>query len=1183
MRKMKTMDGNQAAAHVAYGFSEVAAIYPITPSSPMPEHVDEWAGQGRKNLFGHTVQVVEMQSEAGAAAAVHGSLQAGALTTTFTSSQGLLLMLPNLYKVSGELLPGVFHVAARAIAAQALSIFGDHQDVMAARAAGCAMLAESSVQEVMDLAPVAHLTALKTRVPFINFFDGFRTSHEIQKIEVLEYDELKPLVDQDALEAFRQRALNPDAPVTRGTAENPDIYFQHREASNPFYLEVPNVVEHYMHEINKITGRNYQLFNYYGAEDATDVIVTMGSSAQVATETVDYLRAQGRKVGFVQVHLFRPFSTDRFVAALPKTVERVAVLDRTKEPGALAEPLFLDVQAALVQHNINAKVFGGRYGLSSKDVIPADLVAVFDNMLAEAGKRFFTLGINDDVTNLSLNRAEGVSVKTEGLTGCKFWGFGSDGTVGANKSAIKIIGDHTDMYAQAYFDYDSKKSGGVTMSHLRFGKNPINKPYLVTEPEFIACHRQSYVHEYDLLRGIKKGGTFLLNCTWSPEELAEKLPAKLRRTIAEKELNFYIINAAKIAAEIGLGGRINMVTQAAFFKLTEDTIIPIDKAVEYLKDSIEKTYGKKGADVVAMNNKAVDEGVGALVKVEVPAAWKDAKDSEDTFEKTTCTTCPSYVANIAKPVNAQAGYDLPVSAFTGYEDGTLPSGTAAFEKRGAALFVPHWIKENCIQCNQCSFVCPHATIRPILATAEEATAGPENFETIPEMMTKGELQFRIAVSPLDCLGCGNCVNICPAPKGKAIEMRPIDGELEFAPAWDYGVALPTKSHPMKQETVKGSQFKTPLLEFSGACAGCGETPYAKLITQLFGDRMMIANATGCSSIWGASMPASPYTKNQQGQGPAWANSLFEDNAEFGYGMFIGTEKIRTQLAETVASIAETADEATKQVLDLWLEKRLQGEGTRDRAKAVIDALSKVEQTEAVKEVLAKKQYLVKRSQWIFGGDGWAYDIGFGGLDHVLASGEDVNVFVFDTEVYSNTGGQASKSTRVGAVAQFAAQGKRTNKKDLGMIAMTYGNIYVAQVGMGADMNQLMKALAEAEAYPGPSLIIAYAPCINHGIKGGMGNAQAETKQAVASGYWDLYRYNPALKVQGKNPFSLDSKEPDYELFDSFLGKEVRYTSLGKAVPAMSKELLEINKQLAKERRQSYVRLQKGFEDELQQG
>jgi pyruvate-ferredoxin/flavodoxin oxidoreductase len=1174
MRKMKTMDGNQAAAHIAYGFTEVAAIYPITPSSPMPEHVDDWAATGRKNIFGHTVQVVEMQSEAGAAAAVHGSLQAGALTTTFTSSQGLLLMLPNLYKVSGELLPGVFHVAARAIAAHALSIFGDHQDVMAARAAGCAMLSEASVQEVMDLAPVAHLTAIKTRVPFINFFDGFRTSHEIQKIEVLDYDELKPLVDMDAVQAFRERSLNPDAPVTRGTAENPDIYFQHREAANPFYNSVPAVVESYMAEINKLTGRNYQLFNYYGAEDATDVIVAMGSSCQVVEETVDYLNAQGRKVGMVKVHLFRPFAVDRFVAALPKTVQRVAVLDRTKEPGALAEPLFLDVQAALVQGDVNAKVFGGRYGLSSKDVIPADIVAVYDNMAASEAKRFFTLGIEDNVTNLSLKRAEGVDIKTEGLTGCKFWGFGSDGTVGANKSAIKIIGDHTDMYAQAYFDYDSKKSGGVTMSHLRFGKTPINKPYLVTAPDFIACHRQSYVHEYDLLRGIKQGGTFLLNCTWAPEELEEKLPAKLRRTIAEKGLKFYIINAAEIARKIGLGGRINMVCQAAFFELTK--IIPVDQAVAYLKDSVEKTYGKKGQNVVDMNNAAIDEGVKALVKIDVPASWKDAVDTTEATAKPGCAACPSYVENICKPVNAQAGYDLPVGTFEGYEDGTLPSGTAAYEKRGAALFVPHWIKENCIQCNQCAFVCPHATIRPVLATAEEAANGPANFETIPALGAK-DLQFRIAVSPLDCLGCSNCVNICPAPKGKAIEMRPIDGEMEFAETWDYAVNLPKKANPMKKSTVKGSQFETPLLEFSGACAGCGETPYARLITQLFGDRMVIANATGCSSIWGASMPASPYTKNQEGHGPAWGNSLFEDNAEYGYGMLVGTEKIRTQLAETAKTIAETAAPDLKTALENWIETKDQGEGSRERVAELVSLLEKAEKTPEVQEMLDKKQYLVKRSQWIFGGDGWAYDIGFGGLDHVLASGEDVNVFVFDTEVYSNTGGQSSKSTHVAAVAQFAASGKRTKKKDLGMMAMSYGYVYVAQVSMGADKNQLMKALTEAEAYPGPSLVIAYAPCINHGIKGGMGNAQEEARRAVACGYWDLYRYNPALKEAGQNPFSLDSKEPT-ESFRDFLMNEVRYASLRKAAPEMAEQLFAKTEADAQERRKTYIRMQKGFDE-----
>ena len=1175
-RKFKTMDGNQAAAHVSYGFTEVAAIYPITPSSPMPEHIDEWAASGRKNIFGNTVQVVEMQSEAGAAAATHGSLQAGALTTTFTSSQGLLLMLPNLYKVAGELLPGVFQVAARALAAHALAIFGDHQDVMAARAAGCAMLAESSVQEVMDLSAVAHLTAIKTRVPFINFFDGFRTSHEIQKIEIWDYEDLKPLVDMDAVKAFRKNALNPDAPVTRGTAENPDVYFQHREASNKFYLNVPDVVEHYMNEVNKLAGTNYQLFNYHGAPDATDVIVTMGSSAQVVQSTVDYLNKLGRKVGFINVHLFRPFATDRLLKALPQTVERIAVLDRTKEPGALAEPLFLDVQAAVVDGGRNVKVIAGRYGLSSKDVIPADIVAVFDNLAAENGKKFFTLGINDDVTFLSLDRAEGVEVETPGLTECKFWGFGSDGTVGANKSAIKIIGDHTDMYAQAYFDYDSKKSGGVTMSHLRFGKNPINLPYLVTEPQFVACHRQSYVHEYDLIRGIKKGGTFLLNCTWSPEELNEHLPAKLRRQIAEKELNFYIINAAKIASEIGLGGRINMVTQAAFFKLTE--IIPVDDAVKYLKESVVTSYGKKGQNIVDMNNAAIDQGVNALVKVDVPADWKNAVDEGGHAVKPGCESCPSFVQNIAQPINAQAGYDLPVSRFSGYEDGTLPAGTAKFEKRGPALFVPKWLPENCIQCNQCSFVCPHATIRPILATEAEVAAAPEHFDTIPALGAK-DLQFRIAVSPLDCLGCGNCVDICPAPKGKAIVMTSIDSEIEQAEAWNYGVNLPVKENPMKKETVKGSQFEQPLFEFSGACAGCGETPYAKLLTQLFGDRMMIANATGCSSIWGASMPASPYTTNQQGQGPSWANSLFEDNAEYGYGMYIGVKKVRQQLAEVAAKAAETATGELKEALEQWLEFANLGAATRQRSERLVAAIeAEGATTPELKELLEKKQFLIKRSHWIFGGDGWAYDIGFGGVDHVLASGEDINIFVFDTEVYSNTGGQASKSTNVAAVAQFAASGKRTKKKDLGMMAMSYGYVYVAQVAMGADKNQLMKAVTEAEAYPGPSLIIAYSPCINHGIKAGMGKAQEEQRKAVACGYWDLYRYNPQLKAEGKNPFSLDSKEGNYDEFQNFLKGEVRYASLAKAAPDAAEELFAKCEEDAKERRLSYVRLQKGFEE-----
>lgn len=1170
MRKMKTMDGNQAAAHISYGFTEVAAIYPITPSSPMPEHVDEWAAKGQKNIFGHTVKVVEMQSEAGAAAAVHGSLQAGALTTTFTASQGLLLMLPNLYKVAGELLPGVFQVAARALASHALSIFGDHQDVMACRAAGCAMLSQASVQEVMDLSAVAHLTAIKTRVPFVNFFDGFRTSHEIQKIEVLDYAELAPLIDQESLTAFRERALTPDAPVTRGTAENPDIYFQHREASNPFYLEVPSVVEHYMDEINKLTGRDYKLFNYKGAADATDVIVAIGSGCQVIEETVDFLNAQGQKLGMVNVHLFRPFAVDRFIAALPKTVKRITVLDRTKEAGALAEPLFLDVQAAVITAGLNVKVTGGRYGLSSKDVIPADIAAVFENMQAEAPKQFFTLGIVDDVTNLSLDRVPNMNVPAEGLTGCKFWGFGSDGTVGANKSAIKIIGDHTDMYAQAYFDYDSKKSGGVTMSHLRFGKKPISKPYLLNAADFIACHRQSYVYTYDLLRGIKKGGTFLLNCTWTPEELDEKLPASLKKSLAENDIKFYIINAAKIAQEIGLGGRINMVTQAAFFKLAN--IIPIDEAIKYLKDSVVSTYGNKGQKVIDMNHAALDAGVNAIVEVTVPAAWATAEDTPVAGKK----EVPEYVANICNPVNAQAGYDLPVSAFVGYEDGTLPAGTAAYEKRGAALFVPHWIPENCIQCNQCAFVCPHATIRPILSTAEETANAPEGFRSVDALGAK-DLKFTIAVSPLDCLGCGNCVNVCPSPKGKAIAMTPIDSELQYADAWDYSVALPVKANPMKKETVKGSQFETPLLEFSGACAGCGETPYAKVITQLFGDRMMIANATGCSSIWGGSMPASPYTKNQQGQGPAWGNSLFEDNAEYGYGMFIGVHKLREQLAEIVATAAETATGALKDALVDWAEHINQGEGSRDRAANVV-ALIEQEgaTTPELKDILAKQKFLVKRSHWIFGGDGWAYDIGFGGLDHVLASGEDVNVMVFDTEVYSNTGGQSSKATRTAAIAQFAASGKRTKKKDLGMIAMSYGYVYVAQVAMGADKNQFLKAITEAEAYPGPSLIIAYAPCINHGIRAGMGLSQEEERRAVTSGYWDMFRYNPVLKDTDTNPFSLDSKAPT-ESFRDFLMGEVRYASLQKAFPEVAEELFAKTEQDAKERRLSYVRFQKGFE------
>lgn len=1170
MGKMKTMDGNEAAAHISYGFTEVAAIFPITPSSPMPEHVDAWAAKGRKNIFGDTVKVVEMQSEAGAAGAMHGALQAGALASTFTASQGLLLMLPNLYKVAGELLPGVFQVAARTLASHALSIFGDQQDVMACRATGCAMLAEASVQEVMDLSAVAHLTAIKTRIPFINFFDGFRTSHEIQKIEVLDYDELAPLIDQEALTAFRERALTPDSPVTRGTAENPDIFFQHRESSNSFYLKVPDAVEKYMADINKLTGRNYQLFNYVGAEDATDVIVAMGSACQVVEETVAYLNQKGKKVGSINVHLFRPFAIDRFIAALPKTVKRIAVIERTKEPGALAEPLYLDIQAAVVKAGLPVQVIGGRYGLSSKDVIPADIAAVFENMAAPEPKESFTLGIVDDVTHLSLDPIPNMNVPAAGLTGCKFWGFGSDGTVGANKSAIKIIGDHTDMYAQAYFDYDSKKSGGVTMSHLRFGKEPINKPYLLTAADFIACHRQSYVYTYDLLRGIKKGGTFLLNCTWSPEELEEKLPASLKRSIANQEIKFYIINATEIARKIGLGGRINMITQTAFFKLAN--IIPIADAIKYLKESVIKDYGNKGQDVIDMNNAAIEAGAESIIPVAVPEAWKTAEDAA----KESNETIPQYVLDVCQPVNGQEGCNLPVSTFLGYEDGTLPAGTAQYEKRGVAISVPHWNPDNCIQCNQCAFVCPHATIRPVLSTAEEAAQAPEGFQSMPALGAK-DLEFSILISPLDCLGCGNCVDVCPSPKGKALAMKSIDSELAYADAWDYGISLPAKKNPMQKTTVKGSQFERPLLEFSGACAGCGETPYAKVITQLFGDRMMIANASGCSSIWGGSMPTSSYTTNQAGHGPTWANSLFEDNAEYGYGMMIGVHKMRDQLAKIVEKAEGKETGELKAALGDWLAHMNEGEGSRDRAAKLLACIEeKGAATEELKEIQAKKKFLVKRSQWVFGGDGWAYDIGFGGLDHVLASGEDINVLVFDTEVYSNTGGQSSKATPAAAVAQFATNGKRTKKKDLGMIAMTYGYVYVAQVAMGADKNQFLKAISEAEAYPGPSLIIAYAPCINHGIKAGMGRSQEEERRAVSAGYWDLYRYNPALKGSDKNPFSLDSKEPT-EDFRQFLMGEVRYASLLKSFPEVGEELFKKTEADAKERRESYVRMQKGLE------
>ncbi|WP_110953548.1 pyruvate:ferredoxin (flavodoxin) oxidoreductase [Anaerosinus massiliensis] len=1166
-KKMKTMDGNAAAGYISYAFTDVAAIYPITPSSPMAEFVDELAAKGQKNIFGQTVKVIELQSEAGASGAVHGSLQAGALTTTYTASQGLLLMIPNMYKIAGELLPGVFHVSARAIAANSLNIFGDHQDVMAARQTGCAMLAESSVQQVMDLSAVAHLVAIKSRVPFINFFDGFRTSHEIQKIEVLEYDALEKLLDWDAVNAFRRRALNPDHPVVRGTAQNPDIYFQEREAVNKYYETLPALVEECMADLAKITGREYHLFDYYGAKDADRMIIAMGSVCEAIEETVDYLNAKGEKVGVLNVHLYRPFSIEHFFKYIPKTVKKVAVLDRTKEPGALAEPLYLDVKNAFYTSELRPQIVGGRYALGGKDITPSHIVSVFENLGLTAPKDNFTIGIVDDVTFTSLPEASfDIDTTSEGTTACKFWGLGSDGTVGANKSAIKIIGDKTDMYAQAYFAYDSKKSGGITMSHLRFGKTPIKSPYLINKADFISCSQESYVDKYDLLAGLKPNGTFLLNSTWSETEISEKLPANMKRYLAKNKINFYVVNAVEIAKKLGLGGRFNMIMQSAFFKLAN--IIPIDTAVEYLKDAVVKSYGNKGQNIVDMNHGAIDKGIEALVKIEIPASWADATDADQNVKEV-----PAFIKDILDPMNRQEGDSLPVSAFEGMEDGTFPVGTAAYEKRGIAINVPEWQVENCIQCNQCSYVCPHATIRPVLLTEEEAANAPEGFVTKPAVGLKDGSKYRIVVSPLDCVGCGNCAQVCPA-KEKALIMKPIATQLSNAPYWEYAMQVSPKKNPMNKMTVKGSQFEKPLLEFSGACAGCGETPYAKLVTQLFGDRMMIANATGCSSIWGASAPAIPYTKNHKGQGPAWANSLFEDNAEFGLGMLLGTNAIRNGLANDMKAAIEAGgiSEELKSAFEDWIENMEEGTNSRQRSDAMIALL---EAEKAGHTVLGRiydnKDFLVKRSHWIFGGDGWAYDIGYGGLDHVLASGEDINVLVFDTEVYSNTGGQSSKSTPAAAIAQFAASGKRTKKKDLGMMAMTYGYVYVAQIAMGADKNQALKAIAEAESYKGPSLIIAYSPCINHGLRVGMGCSQLETKRAVESGYWSMYRFNPALKDTDKNPFILDSKPPTAD-FKEFLMGEVRYSSLKRQYPDIADALFEKTEQDAKERREGYEKL-----------
>ena len=1166
MVKMKTMDGNTAAAYISYAFTDVAAIYPITPSSPMAEVVDEWAAQGKKNIFGQTVKLMEMQSEAGASGAVHGSLQAGALTTTYTASQGLLLMIPNMYKMAGELLPAVFHVSARALATSSLSIFGDHQDVMAARQTGFALLAEGSVQEVMDLAGVAHLSAIKGRVPFLNFFDGFRTSHEIQKIEVMDYANLEKLLDKDAVDAFRKRGLNPDNPVIRGTAQNPDIYFQTREAVNTYYNALPEIVENYMGEISKLTGREYHLFNYYGAEDAEDLIIIMGSASETVRTVVEKLNAEGRKVGVLVVHLYRPFSIEHFMGAIPQSVKRIAVLDRTKEPGAFGEPLYLDVRAAFYASDRKPMIIGGRYGLGSKDLLPGDIVAVFDNLASAEPKNNFTISITDDVTNTSLPCVAGVDVTPAGTKGCKFWGLGSDGTVGANKSAIKIIGDYTDMYAQGYFSYDSKKSGGVTVSHLRFGHTPIMAPYLIDAADFVAVHNQSYVHKYDVTAGLKKGGTFLLNCNWKPEELDAQLPGQLKRYIAKNDIKFYIIDAVKIAQEIGLGGRINMIMQSAFFKLAD--IIPLADAVKYLKDAVEHSYGKKGQNIVDMNNAAIDKGIDAIVAVEVPAGWAEAGDTAAE-----AATGNEFVDKLLVPMNKLEGDKLPVSAFADYADGTFPSGTAAYEKRGIAIDVPEWQMDTCIQCNQCAFVCPHAAIRPVLMTEEEAAKAPATLPSKPAIGAKG-LLFSMSISPLDCTGCGNCAQVCPAPKGKALVMKPLDTQLEKAAAWDYSQKeVAPKANPLNKKTMKGIQFEQPLLEFSGACAGCGETPYAKLVTQLVGDRMMIANATGCTSIWGASAPSMPYTKNCQGHGPSWANSLFEDNAEYGLGMFLGVKQSRERVEDMVKAMLEgELPEDLKAALTDWLEHVNDSEGTRERADALTAALEKYKDNcDKCAALYDEKQFFVKRSHWIFGGDGWAYDIGYGGLDHVLASGENVNVMVFDTEVYSNTGGQSSKSTPTAAIAKFAASGKKTKKKDLGMMAMSYGYVYVAQVAMGADKNQTLKAIAEAEAYDGPSLIIAYAPCINHGLKVGMGCSQLEEKRAVDCGYWATYRFNPELKEQGKNPFILDSKEPTANFRDFLMG-EVRFSSLQKMFPDTAEALFEKTEKDAKTRLDGYKKL-----------
>ncbi len=1166
MAKTVTIDGNTAAAHVAYAFSDVAAIYPITPSSPMAEVADEWGAQGRKNLFGQKVRIAEMQSEGGAAGAVHGSLAAGALTTTFTASQGLLLMIPNMYKISGEMLPGVFHVTARALAAHSLSIFGDHSDVMGARQTGFAMLASASVQEVMDLALVTHLSAIKASLPFVHFFDGFRTSHEIQKIEQIEYEDMAKLLDYDAVKRFRERALNPEHPHQSGTAQNPDIYFQGREAANIHYAKVPEIVEYYMEKVGDLTGRRYHLFDYVGAPDAERVLVIMGSGADVADEAINYLNAKGEKLGLIKVRLYRPFAADKFLAAIPATCKKIAVLDRTKEPGSLGEPLYLDIVDAIAEAGLDIKCYGGRYGLGSKEFTPTMVKQVYDNLKLDEPKNHFTVGIIDDVMNTSLPEGDFVNAAPEGTICCKFFGLGSDGTVGANKNSIKIIGDHTNMFAQGYFAYDSKKSGGLTISHLRFGKTPIQSPYLIDSADFVACHNASYVTRYDVLEGIKDGGVFLLNSPWTVEDMERELPASMKQTIAKKHIRFYNMDAVKLAREVGMGNRINTIMQSAFFKLAE--IIPADEAIDYMKAAAKKSYAKKGEDVVQKNYAAIDIGVTGITEINYPEAWATATSGATAMH----VSDDPYFVDFIKPILAQQGDKLPVSKLAA--DGYVPTGTTKYEKRGIAVEVPMWIPENCIQCNQCALVCPHASIRPFVMTEE--TEAPETFVAKKANGIGDGKLFRIQVSPYDCTGCGSCVNVCPA-KTKALKMAPL-AEVEKVENdnWNFAMDLPTLDLPVNKATVKGSQFLQPMFEFSGACAGCGETPYVKLVTQLFGDRMIVANATGCSSIYGGSAPTCPYTVNKQGHGPAWANSLFEDNAEFGFGMNLATTHRRERLADLIRQLAEGCGDEVKAICNAWLENKDDAEGSRKAAPAVVKMAEECmncgcECDEICKEIYDLRDLLVKKSQWIFGGDGWAYDIGYGGLDHVLAMDEDVNVLVMDTEVYSNTGGQSSKATPTGSVAKFAAAGKRTKKKDLGMMAMSYGYVYVAKVCMGANPAQLLKAMVEAEAYKGPSLIIAYAPCINHGIKAGMSKVQDEAKRAVEAGYWPLYRYNPDLAAQGKNPFTLDSKPATGDYKEFILG-ENRYAALKQQFPEEAATLFARAEQEAKDKYDYYKKL-----------